>query len=325
MSHPQAPYSAKLHCCVCSEPISALWQRQQAATEFPHCQSFDCSRFIEQRRNLPENLFRAQLESVSAQYRERKAAQLEREEKIRARVEAEEQENQQLLDALLKTRPELAEQDIHRTVIPSGRKRIAPVTPQRMENYRAHLQKTVAAAENVVSAAEIVEDQNLHYAADSHRNNNCFHRTPALQSVSDRLCTMCRGACCSSGGDHAYLSPLILRRILDNNPELRGDDIVAWYTSSVTAETIEGSCINQTATGCSLPRKLRSDTCNAYYCDAILNYHRDSNEAGEARNVFAIQREATFAGTIDPDTPNGVLATALVTEGGVERFREESG
>lgn len=320
MSYPQARCSANPHCCVCSEPISAIRQRQQAASEFPHCNSFDCSRFIEQRRHLPENLFRAQLESISAQYRERKAAQQEREEKIRVRVEVEEQENQQLFDALLQARPELAEQDIHRMVLPSGHSRIAPVTQQRVDNYRAHLQKIVAAAENFVSAAEIVEDQNLHYAADSHRNEDSFHHNPALQSVSDRLCAMCRGACCSSGGDHAYLSQLILRRILDNNPELSGEDIIARYTFSVATETIEGSCINQTATGCSLPRELRSDTCNAYYCDAILNYHRDSNEAGEVRKVFAIQREATFAGTIDPDTPNGVLATALVTESGVEKF-----
>ncbi|WP_158681531.1 hypothetical protein [Microbulbifer pacificus] len=239
-------------------------------------------------------------------------------------MEAEDQENQQLFDALLKTRPEFATRDIHRAVIPFGRTRIAPVTQQRLENYRAHLQKIVTAAGNFVSATEIVEDQNLHYVADSHRNQDCFHRTPELQTMSDRLCAMCRGACCSSGGDHAYLSPLILRRILDGNPQLSGDDVVAWYTSSVDMETIEGSCINQTASGCSLPRELRSDTCNAYYWDAILNYHRDSNEAGEVRKVFAIQREATFAGTIDPGTPNSVLATALVTESGVEKFRQDS-
>lgn len=315
-----APRKANLQCCVCNEPISAPRQRQQAATEFPVCQSFDCARFIEQRRALPANLFRAQLESIKAQFREQKAAQLEREQKIQARVEAEEQENQQRLDALLQSRPELVERDIHRMVIPAGHTHVAPVATQRIENYRAHLRKTLAAAENFVSAAEIVEDPNLHYMADFHRNDGCFHRAPALQAVSNQLCTMCRGACCSSGGDHAYLSPLILRRILDANPDLSSDDIIGRYISSVAAETVDGTCINQTATGCSLPRELRSDTCNAYYCDAILNYHRDCEDAGEVRPVFAIQREATFAGTIDPDMPNSVLGTALVTEGGMERF-----
>lgn len=316
--------NAMLQCCVCNEPISAPRQRQQAATEFPVCQSFDCARFIEQRRALPANLFHAQLESIRAQFRERKAAQLEREQKIQARVEEEEQENQQLLDALLQARPEFTEQDIYRMVIPAGHTDIAPVAPQRIENYRAHLQKTVAAAEKFLSAAEIVEDQNLHYGGDSIRNDGSFHRTPALQAVSNQLCAMCRGACCSSGGDHAYLSPLILRRIMDANPELSSDDIVARYISSVAVETVDGTCINQTATGCSLPRELRSDTCNAYYCDAILNYHRECDDTGEVRQVFAIQREATFAGTINLDTPNSVLTTALVTESRVERLLAES-
>lgn len=318
-----APGTVKLFCCVCGEPVPALQQREAATAEFPLCRSFDCNRFVEQRRSLPANLFRAQLEFLRTQFRELKSIQQDRERRISARVAEEERQNQQLLDTVLEHRPALAEGDVQLMVIPAGRTHVAPVPPQRIDNYRTHLQEMLAAAEECISTSAIAEDRNLLYVEDFERNSDRFQRTPELQAVSNQLCAMCRGACCSSGGDHAYLSPLILRRMLDANPELGGEDIVARYLSCVATEAVEGSCINQTASGCSLPRDMRSDTCNAYFCDPILNYHRDSEEAGVVRTVFAVQRENTFAGTIDPDTANDVLATALVTADRLENLPEE--
>ncbi|WP_231759733.1 hypothetical protein [Microbulbifer elongatus] len=268
---------------------------------------------------MPEPLFLARLSALKSQTRERKVYRQDRERRILARVEAEEEENQHQLDSLLATRTDLDRGDVHRMVIPAGRRNAVPLSSARVETYREHLLAVAAEAENYLSVADVSEDRNLRSAAMCVQHEEAFSPDSRVQKISDHICGTCRGACCSSGGETAYLSPLSVRKASALYPDLDKDGIIELYLSRVAPVTIENACINQTPDGCSLPRELRSDICNAYFCDPLLEYHRESAEQSPKPAVLAIQREATFGGTLDPDASNAILDVVLVTEDGVER------
>lgn len=252
--------------------------------------------------------------------RDRKLAQAERERKIQARILQEENENDTLFQAALRKTSGLSEQNTYLMVVPTGRVGSVPAMPDRIQNYREHLQKVVEQAEVSDDKPEMVLDQNFSAAETDRAHQEMFLHRPQLKPISDNLCYLCKGACCSSGQDHAYLSPMVLRRFMEANPDLSGEEIVSMYVSRVAPEVIENSCINHTENGCSLPRYLRSDICNAYFCDPILNYHRECEKEETTKTVFAIQREYISAGTMDPDADNDVIVAAIVNSEGVEPF-----
>ncbi len=307
-------------CCVCEEPIPVHLRQTMASRDWPHCGAHECARFLSQRESMPEPLFLAQLTGLKSRIRDRKVYQQDRERRILARVEGEADENRRQLDSFLAMRTDLDRRDVHPMVIPVGRSKVVPLSSARIEKYREHLLAVAAEAETYLSVAEVCEDQNLRPSVNRALHEERFTQDSRVQKISDRLCAACRGACCSSGGETAYLSPLSLRKASDAYPALDTAEIVSLYLSRLPSESIEHACINQTASGCSLPKTLRSDICNAYFCDPLLEYHRESSSVEPKPAVFAIQREATFVGTLDPDTPNGIIDTVLVTEDGVERI-----
>ncbi|WP_078085735.1 hypothetical protein [Microbulbifer mangrovi] len=306
-------------CRVCETPLfnSAIPRKDDET--FAVCASFECGNFIERHRNLPINLFQSQLQFHREQLRERRLARAENEARIQARIVEEEAENLRLLEAAQQAFPGLSQQSASLMVIPTGRTRMVPVSSERIENYRAHLHKVIAEARSFACASDIPQDdQNWAPREKNRRHENVFRDQPEVELVSDHLCGMCKGACCSSGRDHAYLSPLSMRRTMDENPALDDDQIAALYLSRVSKGSIEGACINQTSSGCSLPKEMRADICNAYFCDPILEYQRACAASAEVLPVFAVQREYLSAATISPDTTNEVLATALVRSSGPE-------
>lgn len=309
---------SSLRCEVCGEPIAHFRNFKREELEIPVCADRECRGFFTRNRSLPENLWRAKLEFQRRLIRERKLAQADKAHRIEARVLKEERENQALFHAALRERPEAQQEHAYRMILPAGRAGRAAMDSSRVENYREHLHKIVKLAEGVSEQSSLVDDQNFAPADKIKRREKRFLNNPELESVGDNLCSMCKGACCSSGQDHAYLSPLSMRRIMDVHPDLDGEAIVAMYVSRVASETIEKSCINHTENGCSLPKHLRSDICNAYFCDPLLKYQRECYRTEKQKTVIAIQREYVFAGTMDPDVSNDVIAVAVVTSEGVD-------
>jgi len=90
---------------------------------------------------------------------------------------------------------------------------------------------------------------------------------PPLRSES--VCAKCRGQCCRKGGDHGYISPGTLQRVLAADPALGGGALIDAYVSHVPTRSYAGSCIYHSASGCALPRALRSETCTSFLCDGL--------------------------------------------------------
>jgi hypothetical protein len=90
--------------------------------------------------------------------------------------------------------------------------------------------------------------------------------------VANSACSLCRGWCCTSGADDAFLGEITMTRVRRSNPELELMEIANLYVSRVPAETQSGSCIFHGRDGCTLDRSLRSDVCNDYYGEGLNNF-----------------------------------------------------
>jgi len=94
---------------------------------------------------------------------------------------------------------------------------------------------------------------------------------PGGDVFGEAICTGCRGSCCRSGGDHAYLTEETFLRVLHEHPEWTLADLRKAYLERLPAETVLDSCVYHSATGCGLPRDLRSETCNRHLCGKMKN------------------------------------------------------
>ncbi len=132
------------------------------------------------------------------------------------------------------------------------------------------------------------------------------------ETLSAGACAACRGSCCRSGGDHAYLTEETLARVLHAHPERTLAQVVESYVEYLPAETVLDSCVYHSRTGCGLPRALRSQTCNQHLC-------------GKLKNLRAALPEHRPPPVLAVLFDGGKWArTALIDETGVTILAEES-
>ena len=74
-------------------------------------------------------------------------------------------------------------------------------------------------------------------------------------------------------------------RYLQEFPSHDDDEIVARYLSHLAPRTLTKGCVCQGEHGCTLPRDLRSDLCNRFYC-SHLDMIRNEFKAGEPVRAY---------------------------------------
>jgi hypothetical protein len=130
--------------------------------------------------------------------------------------------------------------------------RTAPMRPDRKDLLREHLREQLEAVAKMPPLDA--------------RPSKTDRTTPLQRASLEALCGGCRGHCCRKGGEHAYLVPRTLQRILADDPAVSGETLIDVYLSHVPARSYARSCIYHTMSGCALPRALRSETCREYFC-----------------------------------------------------------
>jgi hypothetical protein len=145
-----------------------------------------------------------------------------------------------------------------RTVLPANADPLAPQDPERRARFAQHLAEIAEAA--VLDQARLQSDP---VEAES--------PTTGRDSLSAGVCAACRGSCCRAGGDQAYLTEETMVRALQAHPDWTLAQIMDSYLKYLPAVTVLNSCIYHSATGCGLPRDLRSSTCNRYLCGKLKN------------------------------------------------------
>ncbi len=151
----------------------------------------------------------------------------------------------------------------------AGETRLVPLSAQRREAHRAHLQALIDGP-----ADESV--QPLAPAAPA----------STLGAQEWRLCAQCRGRCCTQGGPaHAFMTLPQLLRWQKAHAGRTLQDAVDAYMSCLPARHVRHACVYQGAQGCVLPREERADICNSYACDPLLQVQAELKDDPQAAFV----------------------------------------
>jgi len=223
-------------------------------------------------------------------------------------------ENQKILQLTLKKTPELDEKNVHLLTIPSGLSRLVATSKKRIKNYTEHLNSIISQAIDLSESSEVIFGQRHDAHITSLAVEKKLTENPKINTINDKLCSMCKGGCCTAGRNKAYLTVDIIRRFMDINSGLSSKDILDLYVSNIRSITVDGACINQTKIGCALPREMRSNTCNGYYCDSLKSYQKELAGKINTGRILAIQRSNTNWNRFDPDESHKIVNVVLLPE-----------
>jgi hypothetical protein len=87
--------------------------------------------------------------------------------------------------------------------------------------------------------------------------------------IASNVCAVCRGTCCHLGKVHAFLDTAAIRRFILRSTLTDPLKIVYAYFAYLPEKTVSDACVYQTEQGCTLPRWMRADICNAYRCKGL--------------------------------------------------------
>lgn len=154
---------------------------------------------------------------------------------------------------------------------------------RRLALFRAHLEALAPAAltlarnsgDDVQAAATGVAS--THSSADT---------------IAARGCGKCRGYCCATGArTHAWLRVETLAAFVRTAPTMTAPALVERYLSFVGERTSRNSCVYHGRRGCTLPREMRADVCNEYFCPPLIALRAQTADDGPAR-AFLVTVEA---------------------------------
>lgn len=185
--------------------------------------------------------------------------------------------------------------------IPSGKTQATAVPSKRRQAFQHHL-------ENIVGKA--FEDEQIPQSAydSAERKASAALSTPFLQTC----CRLCGGGCCSGGGDHAHLSEESITEYRALYPQKSQAEVLKAYNRYIPKRSMAGSCIMHSPTGCTLPRRIRSRTCNEYLCTGVKQWLKKTNTNPQVRGGYVIQRQLDNVSWPGNRDDNKIIATHLI-------------
>lgn len=256
---------------------------------------------LEQRATMGEAAFARHLHWRAKNTREQRARARAEDERLRAWIQAEAAENAAQWAAVEAASPGHPPDQFMRLALPSGPARQRTLGQRRRQRYRDHLQQIIAQA--FLPGDEVPPQDTV--AVDPR------------SALPGQLCTLCRGGCCTRGGDTAYLSADTVRRFMAQQPHWQPEEVLSAYLDRLAPKTQAGSCINHTAGGCALPREMRSDVCNRYLCESQKALQERLDEAPPVLGVVVVQRRQDHWSRHLPERDNGIVGAATITESGI--------
>ena len=296
-----------VNCTICGEEI--IFRRQIASGDQPDnvCDLIGCQRVAAQAATMEPSIVGNYLEFQRQRIRAANEARALARKRMEEKNEREAAEARAILESTLNNHRELSPDELFVVTIPSGISKTSPLPEARIQAYRQHLETVIRESRGV---PEIDSEQTAAQRSDV-TVEKIFENSPMLRTVSENLCGMCKGGCCTSGGDTAYITRSTIRKFLDAAPECADADIVHAYLSQLSPATMTNSCINQSPTGCVLPRSMRSDTCNEYFCNSLVKWQA-SAATGMTKAILVIQRKASDWASCSSHERNAVVDVAVM-------------
>lgn len=178
-------------------------------------------------------------------------------------------------------------------ILPHIDHRPSALPKKRRDAFEAHLRESIARAREQLLIhkplpAVSTEGRTSGDAVDA--------RSVAEAKLVGAGCALCRGWCCVGGGDTAYIEVATMVRYLLTFPAHDDDTIVATFLSHVPPRTLTRGCVYQHEHGCTLPRELRSDVCNRFYCGGIDMIRQEYAPGEQLRAYFLHTRNGRLVG-----------------------------
>ena len=181
------------------------------------------------------------------------------------------------------------ERDSYRmAVLPRNHHRPKKLPRKRRENFEATLRRNIEKARSRLTVGEQPEPPAKVYSVGDDRSEG---EREAERKLLGAGCAMCRGRCCTAGADHAFNDSDTMMRYLQRFPDHDDETIVDRYLSHIATRTLSPGCIFQHEHGCTLPRDLRADICNRFYCSDI-NVVRNHYFAGDPVRAYFLHEDA---------------------------------
>lgn len=131
-------------------------------------------------------------------------------------------------------------------------------------------------------------------------------------NILGKACATCMGSCCKHGQTHAFVDYPSLQHLLASQAtELSEQELLDLYSDYFPAQSYQYSCVFQGDQGCTLPRELRSFTCNNFLCDSVINYRHEISQADST---------LTFAAAVDNNT---IMFTSVYSHEHFIRMKEK--
>ena len=159
-------------------------------------------------------------------------------------------------------------------IVPGTDAAVGTLPEKRRRKFREYLTETIAEASSGRSASKAAR-------ADRSQGDD------AIAKVLVAACATCRGHCCRTAGEHAYLDAKTIRRVLATAPSSTPSSVLDAYLAALPAKSIRGSCVFHGLAGCALPRRLRSHVCNDFFCGPVERWLA-SSAASEAKPVVIV-------------------------------------
>jgi len=181
-------------------------------------------------------------------------------------------------------RAELPAMDIVET--PMTAIRMSQQDPQATRRLTAYLE---AAIEEEARAAE--SGSAAATPRVKHDNEGALYAERDPRAAA--FCGTCQGSCCRLGASRmAFLRPDTLRRTQQDLGLEALSDAIRYYSDLLPARHVEGSCFFHTESGCAIPRRHRSDSCNSYRCLALKRFHAALGQNEDDAPVLIFNSEA---------------------------------
>ena len=179
-------------------------------------------------------------------------------------------------------------------ILPFNADRPAALAQERRDAFEAHLRSNITRAREQLAAGVVPAPPTVSVRLPNDVRSDA--ELEAEQKLLGAGCAACRGQCCHLGGNHAFNEVNTMMLYLQRFPTHDDETIVSRYLSYLAPRTMSRGCVYQEAGGCSLPRDLRSDVCNRFYC-ASIRVLRNQFAAGEpVRAYFLHQRDGQLVG-----------------------------
>lgn len=109
--------------------------------------------------------------------------------------------------------------------------------------------------------------------------------------IESRVCGICKGSCCHLGREHAFQNASSIRRFMRFSGLRDPMDIVYAYFANLPSTAAIDGCVYQTDHGCTLPRWMRGDMCNAYRCKGLSQIGYLIRYNGASRAFVVVRRD----------------------------------